>query len=77
MSGAKWWLYYCCLINAMSYTCKDLNLLDDVDLFISSTTGHVGTDALTPTANKFNIAFRVQSINEKTNMIELGTKQNK
>ena len=45
MPCAKGLLYYCCLINAMSYTCKDLNLLDDVDLFISSHSGYVVLNA--------------------------------
>ena len=32
---------------------------------------------LTPVANKYNIAFSVRIINDKTDMIELFNKQNK
>ena len=77
MPGAKWWLYYCCLVHSMSYTCKDLNLLDDVDLFIGAQMGYIDSYHLTATANNFNIAFRIRMINEKTNMIEFGNKENK
>ena len=45
MHCAKWWLYYCCLVHSMIYTCKDLNLLDDVYLFISSHSGYVVLNA--------------------------------
>ena len=75
--GAKGWLYYNCLVNAMSYTCKDLKLLDDVDHFITSPHGYIGSDQYRFLANKFNLAFRLRAINEKTNMIELGNKENK
>ena len=75
--GTKGWLYYNCVVNAMSYTCKNLNLLDDIDHFIASPEGYVGSDQLTTIANKFNLAFRLRAINEKTNMIELGNKENK
>ena len=77
LPGAKWWLYYCCLVHSMSYTCKDLNLLDDIDLYISNPSGYVSSDQLRFIAEKFNVAFRLRAINEKTNKIELGNKENK
>ena len=77
MPGAKWWLYYNCLIHSTSYTCKDLNLLDDVDLQFMNTSGYVSSDQLRFIADKFKLAFRLRAINEKTNKIELGNKENK
>ena len=77
MSGAKRWLYYCCHVNAMSYTCKDINLLDDVDLFLGGPFGYIDSYHLTTTANNFKLAFRIRAINEKTNKIEFGNKENK
>ena len=77
MPGAKWWQYYMCLIHAMSYTCKDIKLLDDIDDFIVSPSGYISIDQLRLIADKFKVAFRLRAINDKTNMIELGNKQNK
>ena len=54
LPGAKWWLYYCCLVHSMSYTCKDLNLLDAIDLYISNPTGYVSSDQLRFIAEKLN-----------------------
>ena len=77
MSVAKGLLYYCCLVYSMSYTCKGINLLDDIDLFLGSPLYYADSYHLTTAANNFNIALRLREINEKTNMIELCNMQNK
>ena len=61
----------------MSYTYKDLKLLDDVDRFIVSPHGYINSYQLTTIADKYNLVFRLRTINVKTNMIELGNKENK
>ena len=56
MPGAKWWLYYYCLIHSMSYTCKDINLLDNINLYFFNPSGHISTDQLRFIADKFKLA---------------------
>ena len=77
MPGAKWQLYYNCFVHSLSYTCKDLNLLDDIDLQFMNPSGYVDINQYRFIADKFNIAFRVRVINENTNKIEIRNKENK
>ena len=59
--GMKWWNYYPCLIHAMSYICKDLRLLDNIDRFLRiSSSDYVDTYHLSEIADHFNIAFKVK-----------------
>ena len=75
-TGMKWWNYWPCLISAMSYTCKDLNLLDNIDRFIRVTSSdYVDTYHLTDMADYFNIAFKVRQIDNR-NMVEVKNKAN-
>ena len=75
-SGMKWWNYYPCLIQAMSDTCKDLNLLDNIDRFLRiSSSDYVDTYHLSEITDHFNIAFKVRQIDNR-NMIEFKNKAN-
>ena len=77
MPGIENYLYYPCFINAISYTIKDIDLLDSIDRFINSEDGYIGNDAITSICKTFNIAIRVRHIDESRNMIEFGNKANK
>ena len=44
-------MYYCCLVYSISYFVKDFKLLDDIDRYVSSSSGNVGSDCLTTIAN--------------------------
>lgn len=76
-SGIKPNFYYNCLINALSYTIKDIVLLDSMDRMIWNEMGYVSADKLKDICDTFNIAIRVRAIEPRTNMIEFGNKANK
>ena len=75
-SGMKWWNYYPCLIHAMSYTCKDLRLLDNIDRFLRVVSSdYVDTYHLTDIADTFKIAFKIRQIDNR-NMVDVKNKEN-
>ena len=72
----KPYMYYCYLVYAISYFVKDFRLLDDIDNFISSSTGYVDSAQLTTVADRFNLAIRVRIIPDGRDMIEYMNKAN-